>query len=252
MKRKRLAAFTLIELLIVIAIIAILVSLLLPALQSARVAAMLVDCASNERQINQGIMEYAQANSGYLPYTDAADAAGPPPYAAIRWYGRIGGALDPAQNYVPWNGVDVKKVWICPFAAFSGMPQNPIYPYLWDHQYALNDTVISVRHYYPGPHAVTFDSPQQVDARIDSVGMNTVFMADAPNGQVYAGSWCPGDRFDNVYGLQPAWGANQPWMEDGKTGVVDQGLHGGVINISYIDGHVTTTKSITALMVHGY
>lgn len=60
-------AFTLIELLVVISIIALLISILLPALSSARVAAQRVSCLSNIRQQGISTFIYVDAFKNHLP-----------------------------------------------------------------------------------------------------------------------------------------------------------------------------------------
>ena len=60
--------FTLIELLVVVAIIALLVSLLLPALGEARAQAEKVVCLSNQGQMGLAVYLYTSAYDGWFPY----------------------------------------------------------------------------------------------------------------------------------------------------------------------------------------
>lgn len=79
-------AFTLVELLVVIGIIAILIAILMPALQRARVQAQQTQCLSNMRQIGTTLTMFANEHKGFL---------------VKAWFNS--GPSDPATGDLSWN-----------------------------------------------------------------------------------------------------------------------------------------------------
>jgi type II secretory pathway pseudopilin PulG len=76
--------FTLVELLVVIATIAVLMSLLVPALQRARLEAVSAVCLSNHRQIGRGIMAYAADHNARYP-DRGGDSGSALTYIVFKW-----------------------------------------------------------------------------------------------------------------------------------------------------------------------
>jgi prepilin-type N-terminal cleavage/methylation domain-containing protein len=83
MKRERKSGFTLVELLVVIAVIALLLAVLIPAMQKAKETARRVICANGMRQIGAGIVMYANSYDNLLPWYAGYDPSFKRPYNCV-------------------------------------------------------------------------------------------------------------------------------------------------------------------------
>ncbi|WP_218025618.1 DUF1559 domain-containing protein [Capsulimonas corticalis] len=106
--------FTLIELLVVIAIIAILAAILFPVFAKAREKARQITCASNEKQIGLGILQYNQDYDEMFPMLHYNDGAG----QEVRWFDAVSPYIKNGQIYTGsghYSGAG--GIWHCPSTA---------------------------------------------------------------------------------------------------------------------------------------
>ena len=126
--------FTLVELLVVMAIVGVLVAILIPAVQSVRGAARKTACANNLRQVGLGITNYESANGKFPPGQSWVTRGVPFSYS---WAAQILGfleeqnlsdAIDFDQPFVEPNNLKVASsvisTYICPATSLREEHRN--------------------------------------------------------------------------------------------------------------------------------
>jgi prepilin-type N-terminal cleavage/methylation domain-containing protein/prepilin-type processing-associated H-X9-DG protein len=111
----RTRAFTLIELLAVMAIIALLATLLLTAINRAKSSAQAVACRNNLKQWGQATHLFAADHEDFLPKNGSSGGNS----TTEGWYVDLPGEINlPAYDQMPWRTNAVidpgNSVWICP------------------------------------------------------------------------------------------------------------------------------------------
>jgi prepilin-type N-terminal cleavage/methylation domain-containing protein len=122
MKTHHRRAFTLIELLTVIAIIGILAAIIIPTVGKVRDSARRAECSSNLRQLGIGFNLYAADNKNRLPAVRSASSANP---ASTVWFIR----LTPYLQKETTDASKISDVYTCPKRRLS---YTPLAPTDWD------------------------------------------------------------------------------------------------------------------------
>jgi prepilin-type N-terminal cleavage/methylation domain-containing protein/prepilin-type processing-associated H-X9-DG protein len=258
-------AFTLVELLVVIGIIALLISILLPALSKARQTAQTVKCLAQLRQFGVISIMYSSDNKGYLYPSYWFGAAAPnnqrPPGTPDYYLKDILDSyikLSAAEKASPDSGSG-QRIYVCPIVQQDAVRQFPL-TYSCNEGVHPNEVPIG-----PGG-ALEFNKDPSGNWRDDPVKQSmirrpseVISMADASlgagvvGGQAYlTGGWMYYTDFMNPLLTDPKYagipftdptaGPAWPGNGDGKQAYTVRFRHGpnNQCNAVFVDGHAST------------
>ena len=145
-------AFTLVELLVVVAIIGLLLGLLLPAVMAAREAARTTDCKNNLKNLVLAVQMYAQ--SSQESYPPAWVIGNPKSHAWCGEYSKTGTieSMDVSKSPL-WPYLQVKKMLACPDFSASAVKyvgSGQISGYGINSQYVAGDPIVNLNDGYYG------------------------------------------------------------------------------------------------------
>lgn len=160
---RRSAGFTLVELLVVIGIIALLISILLPALGKARDSANKVKCEATLHSLGEGVAIYASVNKGTLPMGVFWDGAANVNDRATDWVllvqaSLVKGAPADYTGFLAkpaFAGLDARRMFMCseaPDVSFSNAEAGGQFIVTNCVCYSCNPAVLGGQIYNAGPN----------------------------------------------------------------------------------------------------
>jgi prepilin-type N-terminal cleavage/methylation domain-containing protein/prepilin-type processing-associated H-X9-DG protein len=187
--KKSLHAFTLVELVVVLAVIAVLAALLLPAIAATKPNSQGFQCLNNEKQITLACQMYAEDNADILPPNDY-------PYTT-EYFGQTASVKSELKNWV----VGTMEQPLDSISSSELMDPNTL----------LSAYVTNVAAYHCP--ADNYIDPFSHTTHVRSYSMNSAVGTEwyfsfqwgngiVPIGTAVAGAWLPGNGYN---GVQTAW-----------------------------------------------
>jgi len=282
MQNNRKAGFTLVELLVVIAIIALLMGVLLPALNVARQRAQTTVCASNLKNYGSALYMYADTNNDKAPfsfswlYSMKTISAGvssntcpeecrwhydkdPPDWTLWPYMQNIKAHICPtfkslAKNGTCWNAENHPRV-----GRSGSMPYNPTYCYSMNRWLGFFPSLDYYNYPTDSPQAQAMIAPEPslCLSKVKRSAQCCAFTEE--NFWTIAHRANDGDKYYSVTGI----GKNDLWLyalaNINKTPEVRNWVQGnfatyhnvsagnkneGYANVVFVDGHVATVKGL--------
>jgi prepilin-type N-terminal cleavage/methylation domain-containing protein/prepilin-type processing-associated H-X9-DG protein len=246
MTRANKLGFTLIELLVVIAIIAILAAILFPVFAKVREKARQTTCASNERQIGLGIMQYVQDYDETYPLARFVRSGAP----TIEWpvvvqpyikSGEPKNTTATIDSFGPDDGL-MHGVWSCPSQPDPNQPNT----------YKVREDLFRGDYCTPGQTTWAGTCDSGTMHTVDKPSQKIMLYESGSYGIGTGNSANPDDTNQPVFYTD--WWMGWTWHDDLAKGDCDLAngqdggwdtcnlypryRHNGVANFLFCDGHV--------------
>ena len=256
---RRRRAFTLVELLVVIGIIAVLISMLLPALNRAREQARAAKCLSNLRQLTMATLGYCNFNKGFFP-GPGRHGNNPIESNWIAWDGTPANDENPAlptyidnsvlQQYIGAKGDGFKALLRCDSDDITSRPAITDPTRFWSYSYSLNFILTDPFRYATLPWSMPMGQRRLKISQVRNSSQKIMFVEEDSK-TIDDGIWNPFIVDPSVtplvyYGRGPGPTSNPNMLADRHERTKTKLNPYGRGSVSFCDGHAEIIDRLQA------